>query len=316
MSWTNLYGFQEKAGQQLNGQLVFPHRDADDVVVVRLFAFTLPLVFRAPNKLTEETGGTLIHFLSHLDRCCVYRLQVQADLPELSDERGEPIGALNPRIFNAYRAVLEKPLRLYACGVETGVVPINETSLRTARQLVNKFRGVCYSSHAQEVDEMLALLTTARPDCSMIDFHAVYSGRHVDRFVEVSSSETRSHKMGGSDGRVAPLQYYRDYSGDIDSLVPEVHLFNVFNRIWEWPATCPREDAQVLMVESWRADFETEYATRQYTYTFENAASGRRFKVILGANCTRSIQQGEGGQIIRDEERTSLSRATLLVLRG
>jgi hypothetical protein len=162
------------------------------VVVVRLFAFGSLPVFRAPNKMTEETGGTLIHFFSHLDGRCVYRLQVQADLPELSDERGEPIGALNPLIFHAYRAALKKPLRLYACGVETQVAPINETSLRTARQLVTKFRGVCYSARYTEVDEMLALLTTVRPHCSMIDFPNAYSRRLVDRFVEVGPGGSRS----------------------------------------------------------------------------------------------------------------------------
>ncbi len=114
----NLFGFQEKAGQELSGQLVFPHRDVDDVVVVRLQTSTSSPVFRAPNKLTEETAGTMIHFLSHLNGRCVSRLRVQADLLKLSDESGEPIGVFNPLIRNVYRAALKKPLRLYTKRVE------------------------------------------------------------------------------------------------------------------------------------------------------------------------------------------------------
>ncbi len=121
--------------------------------------------------------------------------------------------------------------------------------------------------------------------------------------------EEETSKSQATDEKV--LQYYRDYSGDIDSLVPEVHLPNIS---FTWPATCPRDDAQALMVEGWRRGFGTGYSTRNYTYIFENATSGRRFKVILGANCMRSIERGEGGQVIRDEVRIYLSRATLRVL--
>ncbi len=178
---------------------MFPHRDADDVVVVRLSTSTSRPVFRAPNKLTEETAGTLIHFLSHINGRCMRRLQVQDDLPELSDERGKPIGALNPLLFNAYRAAVQKPLRLYACGVEM-VLPVSETSFRTVRQLVGKFRGYCPSDN--QVDEMLGLLTAAHPHCSMIEFQSTRHGI-VDRFVEVGSGQSRS--LGCSDTLVAPI---------------------------------------------------------------------------------------------------------------
>jgi hypothetical protein len=114
---------------------------------------------------------------------------------------------------------------------------------------------------------------------------------------------------------VVPLQYYRDYSGDIDSLAQQVYLPDLWaDHGIDWPATCPKEHAQEVMLEWSRCRFELEVAARDYTYTFENAASGKKFKVILGAHCTRSIQQGEGGQVIRREEKISLSRATLRVL--
>ncbi len=107
-----------------------------------------------------------------------------------------------------------------------------------------------------------------------------------------------------SGSRVVPLQHYRDYTGDIDSMVPEVRIgcFGFY-----WPATCPREDAQEVVVGQDRCGD----AKRKYIYTFENAASGRKFEVVLG--CTQSTQQ-EGEEINRDEEWFLLTGATLRLL--
>ncbi len=67
-------------------------------------------------------------------------------------------------------------------------------------------------------------------------------------------------------------------------------------------------DAQAMVEGQDRYGF----ATRKYTYTFENAASGRKFDVILSVYCMRSIERG--GQVIRGEEWIRLTKATLRLL--
>ena len=70
--------FQVMGAENLPGQLIVPHRPADELVwlTVTMSVDTLPTVtFAAQNRLSSVTAPGLLHFLSHVGRCAFTTIQ-------------------------------------------------------------------------------------------------------------------------------------------------------------------------------------------------------------------------------------------------
>lgn len=177
----------------LVGELIFPSRPEDEVVVFMLHTPTearcdKEAALRVVNRLTLKTAHSLLHFLRHIKDCRFEALHFEFATPVTSEEQGK----FHPQLLKVLTGVgaVRRKFMLYADKMRS----LDQTTLKIARQIVN-YRSVSWTLVVGELQRTFDFLSTGRAVAreAQITVSASwgFTAEFIDRLVRVGQLRYR-----------------------------------------------------------------------------------------------------------------------------